>query len=862
MRHLTIRERFFDFFTARGHQRIPSASLVPEHDPSLLLVSAGMVPLKPYFLGLREPPATRLASCQKSFRTSDIEEVGRTPRHDTFFEMLGNFSFGDYFKAEAIGYARAFLVDELGLDPGRLLASVHPDDGEARAAWTAVGGVPADRVVALADNFWQAGETGPCGTDSEVYYDLGPAAAGGPDDRPGQGHRYLECWNLVFMQYDRGPDGSLTPLPRTGVDTGMGLERLAMVLQGADSIFETDLFRPLVVHFAERSGLRPAEATAAPRLHLRVLADHARAVTMLLADGVAPSNDGRGYVLRRLVRRALVHARGLHLEGGLVPAVGVVVESLGPVYPELALQRPAIEAQLAAEEGRFADTLARGLEHFEAAAGRADRGVVSGADAFRLHDTHGLPLELTADLAAERGLAVDAAGALALLEAQRERARTARAGSAAGGDAWDLGTGDGGPQGPPATVFVGEEALEAEARVLAVRAGPDGATDVWLDRSPFYAEGGGQVGDRGRLTWPGGSAEVVDTRPLGPGQVHRCRAVAGTLAPGTVVSASVDPGWRGEAARHHSATHLVNAALRLVLGPGVVQRGSYVAPDHATFDFTSPTAPTKGQLDRVMDEVMASVRADVPRRVEVMASEKARATGAIALPDELYGELVRVVSFGDASRELCGGTHVRRSGEVGAVLLTGERSVGSGLRRLELVAGAAADRRWRSEHEALRRVAATLGVTPAEVPERAERLRQEVQRLEQGLRAARRAALAAADTPVLDERVGPHRLVVRDQAGEEPVGELREVADRLLLGREPAVAMVLAGRRLVCKLTPRLVAEGLRGGALARVACEAAGGRGGGNDLLGSGEVDAGRHHQAVGAVRAALAADGRGSGR
>ncbi len=865
MRHLTIRDRFLDFFTARGHQRIASASLVPEHDPSLLLVSAGMVPLKPYFLGQRLPPGPRLVSCQKSFRTSDIEEVGRTPRHDTFFEMLGNFSFGDYFKEEAIGLARSFLVDDLGLDPARLHPSVHPDDQAARSAWTAIGGVPPDRVVALADNFWQAGDTGPCGHDSEVYYDLGPAAARGPDDRPGVGDRFLELWNLVFMEYDRDADGGLAPLPRTGVDTGMGLERIAMVLQGVDSIFETDLFRPLVLHFAERAGRDPEAAPAADRRHLRVLADHSRAVTMLLADGVVPGNEGRGYVLRRLVRRALVHARGLRLEGGLVPAVAVVEEGLGRVYPDLGPARPAVEAQLAAEERRFEETLARGLEQFDAASARATAGTVAGADAFRLHDTYGFPLELTVDLAAERGLEVDRAGALSLLAAQRERGRTARAGPGGPtGGAWE-GPAAGRATPPadrPATAAVPDDVLEAEGRVLAVGPGPDGTLEVWLDRSPFYPEGGGQVGDRGWIRWPEGAARVLDTRPAGPGRIHVVRLERGALTPETAVTASVDPDWRAQCARHHSATHLLNAALRAVLGPAVVQRGSTVGPEHATFDYSSPAPPTASELDRVLDGVAAAVRADLERRVEWLSLAEARASGAVALPDEAYADRVRVVSFGEVSRELCGGTHVRRSGEIGAVLLTGERSIGSGVRRVELAAGTAADQRWRSEHDALRRAGVALGVPGLEVPERLSQLLAEVQRLERAGRDARRAALGEAGAAVREEWVGSQRLVVRELAAGEAARELREAADRLLDGRDSAVALVLAGNRLVLKVTPPLVADGIRGGALARAACEAAGGRGGGSDQLGSGEVDAGRHEQAIGAVRAALAADGRGGDR
>jgi len=853
-----IRDRFLDFFTARGHQRITSASLVPEHDPSLLLVSAGMVPLKAYFLGQREPPAPRLTSCQKSLRAVDIEEVGRSPRHETFFEMLGNFSFGDYFKPEAIGFAREFLVDDLGLDPGRLHPSIHPEDQVARHAWTRFGGVPPSRIVELGDNFWQAGETGPCGTDSEVYYDLGPAAASGPDDRPGHGDRYIELWNLVFMEWDRAADGTLTPLPRTGVDTGMGLERLAMVLQEVPSIFETDLFHPLVVHFAERADLQLASLPASGRIPLHVLADHSRAVAMLLADGVVPGNEGRGYVLRRLVRRGLVHARGLHLQGGLVPAIAVVDATLGSVYPELRGGRAAIEVQLAAEEARFEETLTRGLEQFELAVARATAGTLAGADAFRLHDTYGFPLELTQDLAAERGLRVDLAAVQPLLEEQRARARSAR-GSTGGAGAWDVGGGGRSTDPGPTTLGVEDDVLIAEATVIAVAPVDGGRVEVWLDRSPFYPEGGGQVGDCGGLAWEGGSAVVLDTRPAGRGRIHLCRIDRGSLAPGARVTARVDVERRLQCARHHSATHLVNAALRSVLGPGVVQRGSYVGPEHTTFDFSAAVAPTAVQLDAVMERVWATVRADLERRVEWLSSGDARASGAVALPDEVYGERVRVVSFGTVSRELCGGTHVRRSGEIGSVLLTSERSIGSGLRRIELVAGSAADRRWQAEHDQLRRASTVLGVPPLEVGDRVGQLRAELQRLELAVRAARRAALDEPAGAAREEVVGDGRLVVREVVGDEEVRELREVADRILPGTGPAVAVVLAGRRLVLKVSRPLVAQGLRGGLLARAACEAAGGRGGGNDLVGSGELDAARHDQAVAAVRAALAADHRG---
>ncbi len=859
MRSQEIRERFLNFFTARGHRRIGSASLIPQGDPTLLLVNAGMAPLKPYFLGQAEPPAPRLTGCQKSFRTVDIEEVGRTPHHDTFFEMLGNFSFGSYFKAEAIGYAWELLTGELGLPPDRLHPTIHPDDEAARAAWRAVTGRPASAITELEDNVWQAGPTGPCGVDSEIYYDRGPqAASSAADVAPGAGERFLEIWNLVFMEWDQAADGSRTPLPRLGVDTGMGLERMAMVLQGTDSIFETDLFAPLIAHFAERATRAPRRATPDP---LRVLADHARAATMLLADGVRPGNEGRGYVLRRLVRRALLRGRAIGLAGGLVPAVAVVEDLLGVVYPEVGQQRAAITSELEAEESRFAETLDRGAEHFEAAAARAVDGVIPADLAFQLHDTYGVPLDLTADLAEERGLRVDRPQVEALLEAQRARARAARVQSGPEGSSPAPR-----PAAAPATLFLGYEALELRATVVAVvaAAGTEAVVDVALDRSPFYPEGGGQVGDQGQLSWAGGGAVVLDTQRGPGGAVHwlRCRVQGQAPVVGLSVLATVDARRRRAAARHHSATHLLNAALRQRLGPEVVQRGSSVTPEHATFDFACPGPVDPEALRAVAAAVNRAVRANLEGRVEVLPADEARRSGALALPDEVYGEQVRVVSFGAVSRELCGGTHVARTGEIGAVVLLGERSIGAGLRRVELVAGAPAEASWIRDHEILRMSAAALQVPPEAVPERAVALQRRVRELERALEAAQQSAIGQEPgTGPEEEIVDGRRLWVRDLSAAVDRRALRRLADQLTAqadGERGGCGLVLAGPDLVVKLTERLVAGGVRAGELARAACTAAGGRGGGDDRLGSGRVEPARHRAAIDAVRAVLAgADG-----
>ncbi|MHB8323018.1 MAG: alanine--tRNA ligase [Candidatus Dormibacteria bacterium] len=845
-----IRAHFLDYFQQHGHLLVPSAPLVPRDDPSLLLVSAGMVPFKPYFLGWRQPPRDRLTSCQKSFRMVDIDEVGSSPRHDTFFEMLGNFSFGAYFKAEAIGYAFELLTRDFGLDPERLHPSVHPADLESASLWERVAGIPQSRIARLEDNVWQAGPTGPFGVDSEIYYDLGPVFGNGPEERPGTGSRYLEIWNLVFMDSERFDDGSSAPLEHPGVDTGMGLERIAMVLQEVDSIFATDLFAPIITDFVERS--RPAESiSGAQRLrHLRILADHTRGACSLLADGVLPSNEGRGYVLRRIVRRALVSALSLGVSGGLAPAAEVVVRILGGQYPEIETSSLSIRSALEQESIRFQETVERGAGQFEAIAGRARAGRISGDDAFRLHDTFGFPYELTQDLAAARGLGVDRERFLELLGEQRERARASRAGVGAGVARVTL----------PESRFVGYDDLEVITSVAAVlqggaivpRAGAGETAEVVLAENPFYVEGGGQVGDRGLLTWDGGRAEVLDSRPSNSGSsVQVCRVEAGELVSGQTVTARVDPGHRSGCAAHHSATHLLNRTLRLVLGAGVVQRGSLVAPDHATFDFSWSVPLTDGQLAEVEHLVNQQLRRDLPRRVELLPIAEARRSGAVELPDETYGDLVRVVGFGDFSRELCGGTHVARSGEVGAVVLTGSRSVGQGLRRIELVAGAAAEAWWVVQRHQLSELSAAVRSPAAEVVVRVRHLQERVRGLERELRRSRE--LGAAKDVIGVETVAGITLVVEDLPAAMERRELRRHADRLLEQAPEGCAVVLSGDQILIRVSERLVVRGLSAGTMAQAVCQELGGRGGGNQQLGQGVIPEEAHRAALATVRTIL---------
>jgi alanyl-tRNA synthetase len=854
-----IRAQFLNYFEQRGHLRVPSAPLIPRDDPSLLLVSAGMVPFKPYFLGQRVPPRDRLTSCQKAFRATDIDEVGDLS-HDTFFEMLGNFSFGAYFKEEAIAYAFDLLTKGFGLDPDRLYPSVHPSDETSVKLWEKVAGIPSQRVARLEENFWQAGPTGPCGVDSEIYYDLGESFGTLVDESPGHGERFLEIWNLVFMDSERLEDGRTVPLPHPGVDTGMGLERTAMVLQGVGSIFDTDLFAPIAEDFASRARNLADLPRAQSDRHLRRLADHARGACMLIADGVMPSNEGRGYVLRRLLRRALVSSMTLEVEGGLGPCVPVVVSILGETYAELASGARTVWAVIEQEEARFQATLARGMEQFEAAVARSLGGAISPADAFRLHDTYGFPVELTEDLASARGAAVDRAAFDLLLEQQREMSRPAERQMQ-----FNIGAQGGASDDPDATrvptEFVGYDILEGETPVARLiregqaveQVGSGEQADVLLQRSPFYAEGGGQVGDRGRLTWQGGEASVLDTQMSKSGErLHRSRVIRGELRVGDEILASVDPDQRGRCAAHHSATHLLNAALHAILGEGVVQRGSLVTAERATFDFGWPRPVSPEELLQVERLVNSAIRDDLERRVELLSLDEARRSGALALPEETYGDQVRVVSFGDFSRELCGGTHVGRSGRIGAVVLKGEHSVGSGLRRIEMVAGAAAETWWEEERDQIAGIAAQLRAPLGEVSSRVQSLQQRQRDLEKELKQAREGGIGQAAQPEVREQVGGATLAILDLPTDLERGELRKRADQLMEGLSSGCALVLAGPALVVKLSPDLAARGLNAGQIAKAACRDTGG-GGGSEQLGQGGIAADGHAAALATVRTIL---------
>ncbi|MES2200655.1 MAG: alanine--tRNA ligase, partial [candidate division FCPU426 bacterium] len=726
-----LRQSYLDFFKGKGHTIKPSSSLIPD-DASLLFTVAGMVPFKPQFLGTVKLDYTRAASCQKCIRTNDIDNVGRTYRHHTFFEMLGNFSFGDYFKDEAIAWSWEYLTSVLKLDKDRLHISVYRDDPEAIVIWKKIG-VPESRIVKMGEesNFWNMGPTGPCGPCSEIYYDFGRQADPGvkEGDLDHGGNRYVEIWNNVFTQFDRQPDGKLLPLPKKNIDTGMGLERLAAVTQGVTSNFDTDLFQPVIQAAAEGVGARYGQD---PRkdFSLRVIAEHLRASAFLVADGVLPSNEGRGYVLRRIFRRAATHGRQLGVKKlFLHELLPVVTSVMGKSYPELVEREAAITAALKGEEERFARTLDQGLGILkEMLAASGTKGQLSGSDAFKLYDTFGFPLELTSEVAKDQGVNVDVHEFESQLEAQRVRARAAWSGSA-GADESVYGTM---ATKHGKTRFVGYAETESAAKVLgilkdgkAVPSAVEGdAVELILDSTPFYGESGGQVGDAGVLEGKGCELEVLDTLKRAGGDlfVHRCKVSVGTVTEGQELGARVDLSRRKAIARHHSATHLLHAALRKTLGPSVHQGGSLVGPDRLRFDFAYGHGLSDNEKESVERQVNAWAMANAASLIREIPIKDAKEEGAMALFGEKYGDKVRVVSFGDISKELCGGTHLGATGEIGSFRILSESSVSAGLRRIEAVAGEAAYEESHKDRLALAELAQRFKTSPAELPGRLEKL--------------------------------------------------------------------------------------------------------------------------------------------
>ena len=844
MKTSEIREAYLSFFEERGHLRVPSAPLVPPpEDTSTLLVVAGMQPFKPYFRGEAQPPAPRLTDSQKCFRTPDIEQVGNTLRHLTFFEMLGNWSFGDYFKEESIAWGLELSVDVFGLDRDRIWVSVFAGDEElglgpdteAIEIWKA-NGIPEERIVRLprSENFWQAGETGPCGPCAEMYLDRG-LEFGGPDDLPGDDtDRFLEYWNHVFMTYELQDDGSLEPLPANNIDTGLGLERMASVLQGVESVFETDGYAPLIELAEERSGARYGEDPRATRA-MRIVADHIRGAVNLIADGVVPSNEDRGYVLRRIARRAIQQGRVLGLDAPyLQPFADRVIELMSPAYPELAAERATIERWLGQEEASFARTLERGSELLARLIEEAkDAGTswIDAEEAFKLHDTYGFPYDLTKELLAEQGLAVDDEGFEALMEKQRIRARTGAEPLVADRHEDVMGF----VAASPPSAFVGYETLRAKTSVAAAQAldaDGDATLLVKLEESPFYAEGGGQVADSGTLRWDGGEAAVADVYRVGEDQA--IRASGSGIEPGAPVEAVVDHDARHATMRNHTATHLLHAALRERLGTHVRQAGSAVRPDKLRFDFTHGEALSPDELRDVEDRVNEWIKASRPVRALQMARPEAEAMGAMALFGEKYGEWVRVIEVDEVSRELCGGTHVANTAEVGIFTVVGEGSSAANVRRIEALTGPAAIEWFRERSSALDEAGRLLG-SPRDALSAARRAAERLTELEgkaaeAGRRQAGETADALAGEAVDVEGVG---VVIARRDGIDGKA-LLELADRVKAKVANGAVVLGAAERekvvLAASFTKSAVERGLSAGEIVRESAAVVGGGGGGRD--------------------------------
>ena len=773
-----IRQTFLEFFRSKGHEVVASSPLVPGNDPTLLFTNSGMVQFKDVFLGAEKRSYRRAVSSQRCLRAggkhNDLDQVGYTARHHTFFEMLGNFSFGDYFKRDAIAYAWELLTKVYGLPAEKLWVTVYATDDEAYDLWANMVGVPRERIVRIgdnkgapyaSDNFWQMADTGPCGPCTEIFYDHGPGIAGGPPGSPDEdGDRYIEIWNLVFMQFDRGVDGKLSPLPAPCVDTGMGLERLTAVLQHVHSNYEIDLFQHLIRAAGEFTGTKDLENKS-----LRVIADHIRACSFLVVDGVLPSNEGRGYVLRRIIRRALRHGWMLGCKDlFFAKMVAPLVQQMGGAYPELAKKQAMVEAALRGEEERFAETLEQGMRVFEDVAARS-RGKIAGVDAFRLYDTYGFPVDLTADIARERGLEVDMPGFEAAMNDQRERARAASQFAGAATLPAEL------VKELAATQFLGYDGCDADGlRVLAIvrdgraveQLGDGEEAVVLLDRTPFYAESGGQVGDVGALVGAGGKLDVADTVKLaGVYHGHVGTWHGETLRKGATLSAQVDAERRQAIVLNHSATHLLHAALRRVLGDHVTQKGSLVAPDRLRFDFSHFQPMTPAQLATVEQLVNAQVRRNSAADAAQMGYQDAIASGAMALFGEKYGERVRVLKMGDFSTELCGGTHVARTGDIGLFKITSESGVAAGVRRIEAVTGEGAQR-WVDAREAiLGEAAKLLAASPDDVVEKLRGLFDRQKKLEKELESLKAKSAGSVLDTVL--------------AGAADIGGIKVVAARL-----------------------------------------------------------------------------------
>ncbi|MFW6125850.1 MAG: alanine--tRNA ligase [Chloroflexota bacterium] len=885
MNSAEIRQTFLDFFEKRQHRVMPSSSLIPLGDPTLLLTSAGMVQFKPYFTGEAVPPSPRLASCQKCFRVTDIDAVGDAT-HLTFFEMLGNFSVGDYFKREAIGWAWEFVIDVLKLPEERLWVTIYLDDDEAFRCWREVG-VSEQRIWRFGeeDNFWgPAGDTGPCGPCSEIHYDLGEdRGCGRPECGPNcECGRFSEIWNLVFTQYDQQEDGTRLPLPNPNIDTGMGLERIAAAMQGKLTVYDTDLFLPLMEKAERLTGTTYGKDGATNRA-LRVVAEHGRAISFLLADGVMPSNEGRGYVLRRVLRRAVLFGKKLGLsEPFLTDLAEVTIAHMQHEYPELRRERDFVLATVEAEESRFDQTLEVGLNVLESVvdeAKREGRDTISGEEIFKLYDTYGFPKETTAEVAAESGLALDLDGFEAQMERQRERARAAQNVAVSGKPVF--GDSVSAEHVPRSTDFIGDRTLRGESTVLVLLPKAEWSetpldsvsegeyVGVILRETPFYGEMGGQVGDTGAIRGSEGRVEVTNTvRHIVGGSelvVHQGRVVEGTISVNDRVTASVDRERRLDIARNHTATHLLQTALRRVVGGHVRQSGSLVAPERLRFDFGHPAALSEEELQQVQETVNDLIRQDLEVKGVVMSYGEAVDAGALAFFGEKYGEEVRVLQIGEppVSLELCGGTHVKRTGEIGYFHIVAESSIGTGMRRIEAVTGRGAERFIAERLSIVERLAAEMKTPVSNVENRVAALQGELEGERKKAVALERRLLAGSVDSVLGEAESVNGVtVVAARVGSADMDALRQTGD-MVRGRLQSALVVLGaeygGRaNFVAMVTPDLVKRGLHAGRIVKQVAEVAGGGGGGKAEVGQGGgKDVSKLDAALGLARELVAAHG-----
>ncbi len=853
-----LRKKFEDFFVSKDHYPRGSFSLVPEKDKSLLLINSGMAPLKPYFSGAETPPKKRMTTCQKCIRTGDIDNVGRTARHATFFEMLGNFSFGDYFKREAILWGWEFITKVLEMPKDKLWATIYEEDDEAHDLWRELVDMPEERIVRLGkeDNFWEIG-TGPCGPCSEVYFDRGPEFGCGKEDcKPGcDCDRYLEFWNYVFTQFDRQEDGSYVPLAHPNIDTGMGLERLACIMQNVDSIYAIDTMRTILDEVVRISGVAYHDGEAASDVSIRVITDHVRTISFMIADGILPSNEGRGYVLRRLLRRAARHGRLLGLHQPFLAALSAKVgETSATAYPELSQRSDYIRKIIAVEEDKFARTIDQGSEiledHLRQICENGGREL-TGEQVFKLYDTFGFPLELTREIALEAGCSVDEAGFNARMDEQREMARAAR--KADDSEGW---TDDASVFNSfPPTEFTGYTMDSCDVRILGLIQGKKrihqleegDEARVILDRTPFYAEGGGQTGDRGRLIADHVLAEVLDTSKVKDIYVHKVRILSGELSEGDLVRGEIDRIRRHATARNHTATHLLHKALKMTVGNHVEQAGSYVTPDLLRFDFTHFEPIPVEKLLEIEDIINNEILQFKDVQWETMSIREAEKRGAVALFGEKYGDTVRVITVPDFSMELCGGTHVANTGQIGSIRILSESGVAAGVRRIEAATGAGVALWLRKQQELIHEVADSLKTNPTGILKKAENMTEEIRKLKKELEATKLAAVQSG----MDEMIARARSfngvrLINGTLENATINDLRSLSDQIK-GREKAVILVLAAVQeakatLMVSISDDLLDRGYHAGTMIKEIAAAAGGSGGGKaDMAQAGIQDPSR---------------------